>query len=83
MKSGPTVLIIGGFLIFLCMLAIIFIPAIFGSMEPQMNLTNNTSMAIYNQTTPILEGGRTLLWAGAFMIVIFMFIGLFLWLKRR
>ena len=83
MRSGPGVLIIGGFLVFLCMLAIIFIPAIFGSMEPQMNLTNNSSLAVYNQTTPILEGGRWLLWAGAFMVVVFMFIGIFLWIKRR
>ena len=68
-------MIMFAFVIALVMLAIIFTPIIFGSMEPDINLTNNTTHAVYNATTPIVMSSQLIWWvvgilAGLFMLVL-------------
>ena len=83
MRGGYSVLILFGFLLALFMLAIIFIPIIFGSMESNIDLTNNTTHAVYNTTTPIVMSSRTLFWVGALMCGLFMVAGILIWRGQR
>lgn len=83
MRSGYGGLILFGFLMVLFMLAIIFIPIIFGSMESNIDLTNNTTHAVYNTTTPIVMSSRTLFWVGGALCGLFMVVGILIWRGTR
>ena len=68
-------LVVAGIIVLLFMVGIIFIPVIFGSMESEVNLTNNTTHAIYQQTTPIIMSGQTLFWIGAVLVCVLLVAG--------
>lgn len=71
MKGG---LVIYAVLIGIIMLALIFTPMIFGNMEGNINLTNNTTAANYNTTATVIQISEYLLWVGAIIIGIFMLV---------
>jgi hypothetical protein len=83
MRQGPGILILFGVCIAIVIIAIIFIPLIFGSAEPEMNLTNNSSMAIYNMTTVAVMNYRSLLWVVGILLGMFMLVGILIWRGRR
>jgi len=56
-------------------LAAIFIPMIFGSMESGIDLTNNTTSAQYNTTATIIQGSELVLYGGAVLLVVFAIAG--------
>jgi len=82
MRSGVGVLILFGVCIALVMVAIIFIPLIFGSAEPEINLANNTTHQVYNMTTVAVMDYRGLLWVVGILAGMFMIVGVLIWHGR-
>ena len=56
-------------------LAAIFFPVIFGSMESGIDLTNNTTAAQYNSTATNIQSSELVLYGGAVLIVVFAIAG--------
>ena len=69
-------------LVALFVVAILFIPAIFGSMESEINLTNNTTRAVYDTVTPFVITGQMLFWVAAILVILFLVVGILL-MRRR
>jgi hypothetical protein len=69
-------MVVFGIVIALFMLAILFIPVIFGSMEPDINLTNNTTKAVYQTVSPFVITSQFLFWVGAIVAGLLLVAGI-------
>jgi hypothetical protein len=66
-------------------IAAIFVPVIFGSMESSVNMTNSTVAANYNATATIIQGSELVLYAGVVLLGVFAVVAgaMVLFRKRR
>ena len=81
-SRGTGLMIPFAFVILFVVLGVIFLPVIFGSMEPEIDLTNNTTHAVYNTTTPIIMSMGTIWWLVGILAGLFMVVSVLIWRGR-